>query len=136
MDSGNARFSAALLSTIGDAVVGVLSHPEETRNRSVYVEDITVSQNQLLAIAQKLQPGKGYKPVHVDLAEVVKKSYEGLAKGDFGMGTMYGFLVQSICGGEKYGQPFARNDMELLGLKGISEVELEAVFKKIIEAAK
>lgn len=72
----------------------------------------------------------------MSVEELVKSSYDGLAKGDYGMGTMFGFLLQSIHGGEKFGQPFAKTDNELLGLDGITEDELEAVFKKVIDAAK
>lgn len=135
-DGGSNVFSASLLSDIGDAVVGVLLKPEETKNRSVYVESVQTSQTQLLAIAKKLLPGKEWTETNVKIDDVVAKSYEGLGKGDYSMGVMMGFLVRSIWGGRVAGQPWAKNDNELLGVKGLSEKELEEVFRKIVEAAK
>ena len=65
------------MDSVGQAVVGVLSHPEETKNRFVYVKDINISQNQLFEIAKKVDPGKTWEePILVDVAEFVKIIYE------------------------------------------------------------
>jgi uncharacterized protein YbjT (DUF2867 family) len=135
-NDGNAVFSSTELSTVGSTVVGVLSHLDETKNRSVYVEDIQITQNQLLAIAKKAAPEKTWEPVFKNLAEVEKASYDALAKGDYGMGTMVGFILTSIFGGEKYGVPFPKNDNELLGIKGKTEADVEAIFKTIFASQK
>ncbi len=47
-DSVTQHFSGTTLEGIGQAVVGVLTHPEETRNRSVKVMSIKTCQNELL----------------------------------------------------------------------------------------
>lgn len=47
-DSGTEQFSGTTLEGIGQAVVGVLTHPEETRNRFVKVMSIKTCQNELL----------------------------------------------------------------------------------------
>ncbi|OIW23591.1 NAD(P)-binding protein [Coniochaeta ligniaria NRRL 30616] len=47
-DSGTEEFSGTTLEGIGQAVVGVLSHPEETRNRFVRVMSVKTCQNELL----------------------------------------------------------------------------------------
>jgi hypothetical protein len=47
-DSGTEQFSGTTLEGIGQAVVGVLKHPEETRNRTVKVMSIKTCQNELL----------------------------------------------------------------------------------------
>lgn len=130
-DGGDSLFSATSLASVGTAVVGVLSNLEETKNRSVYVQDIQTSQNQLLAIAKKAAPEKTFQPVTVKVSDVVKASYDALAKGDYGMGTMVGFLTPSLFGGRAYGMPMEKIDNELLGVKGKSEADLEAIFKAV-----
>lgn len=118
-DGGKNVFSATTLDSIGQAVVGVLSHPEETKNRFVYVKDIDISQNQLLEIAKKVDPGKTWEePVLVDTAELVKSSYESLAKGEVTPPAMTAFLLRVMFGPAEYGGRFTQTDNELLGNKG------------------
>jgi hypothetical protein len=47
-DSGNTKFSATNLPTIGLAVARVLAHPVETANRSVYISSFETSFNEIL----------------------------------------------------------------------------------------
>jgi len=129
-DGGDNLFSATTLTSIGLAIVGVLTHYDETVNRSVYVEDFQTSQKQLLEIAKKALPTKTFEPVTEVLANVKKTSDEALAKGDYSMRTMLGYIFLSIFGGEAYGMPFKKNDNELLGVPGMTEADVEALFKK------
>ena len=136
-DGGKSLFSATTLDSIGQAVVGVLSHPEETKNRFVYVKDIDVSQSQLLEIAQKIDPGKTWEePVLVDTAEVEKSSYESLAKGEVSMPVMIGFLMRVIFGPPEYGSRFVKTDNELLGVKGKTEADVEELMRSLIHGPK
>jgi len=47
-DSGTQEFTGTTLEGIGESVLGVLLHPEETRNRFVRVMSIKTCQNELL----------------------------------------------------------------------------------------
>lgn len=81
-DGGDRNFSATTLASVGQAVVGVLSHPEETKNRFVYVKDIDISQNRLLEIAKNVDPAKKWEePIYASTADAEKSSNESLAKG-------------------------------------------------------
>ena len=132
-DGGNSIFSATTLDTIGDAVVGVLSHPEETKNRFVYVKDIDVSQKQLLEIAKKIDPSKKWEePTNVDTAELEKSSNESLAKGQVTLPVMFGYLFRAIFGPPEYGGHWKQTDNELLGIKGKTEADVEDIFKKLM----
>jgi hypothetical protein len=51
-DSGTERFTGTTLEGIGQAVVGVLQHPDETANRFVKVRSIQTCQNELLEAFQ------------------------------------------------------------------------------------
>lgn len=137
-DGGKNVFSATTLESVGQAVVGVLSHPEETKNRFVYVKDIDVSQSQLLEIAKKVDPGKTWEePELFDTAEMEKSSYESLAKGEgVSMPVLMGFLSRAIFGPPEYGNRFTKTDNELLGIKGKTVADVEDFFKSLMDGAK
>ena len=136
-DGGKNIFSATTLESIGQAVVGVLSHPEETKNRFVYLKDVDISQNELLEIAKRVDPGKTWEePVLFDTVEMEKSSYESLAKGEFTMPVMMGFLCRAIFGPPEYGGQFTKTDNELLGIKGKTKADVEALFKSLIDGSK
>jgi hypothetical protein len=69
-DGGNQLISTTTLHSVGLAVVGVLDHYDETKNKSVFVQDIQISQNRLLELAKKIQPNKNWEPTEVSLAEI------------------------------------------------------------------
>ena len=136
-DGGKGVFSATTLDSIGQAVVGVLSHPEETKNRFVYVKDADISQQQVLDIVKKVDPGKTWEePTLIDTADVEKSSYESLAKGEITVPVMIGFILRAMFGGPEYGGQFVKTDNELLGVKGKTEAEVEALFKSLIHGSK
>ena len=136
-DGGKHVFSATTLESVGQAVVGVLSHPEETKNRFVYVKDIDTSQNQLLEIVKKIDPGKTWEePTLFDTAELEKSSYESLAKGEVTAPVMFGFLFRILFGPPEYGSRFPKTDNELLGVKGKTEAEVEALLKSLMHGSK
>ena len=137
-DGGEKRFSATTLDSVGQAVVGVLTHPAETKNRFVYVKDMDVSQKQLLAIAQKVAgPRKTWEePVLLDTAALEQSSRESLAKGQVTPAVMYNFLFRAIFGPEEYGGRFERTDNELLGIKGKTEADVEAMLATFMRGSK
>ena len=130
-------FSVTTLDSVGQAVVGVLSHPEETKNRFVYVKDTDISQNQLLEMVKKIEPGKKWEePILVDTAELEKSSYESLAKGEVTPPVMMAFLLRVMFGPPEYGGRFIKTDNELLGLKGKTEADVEALLKSLVQSSK
>lgn len=132
-DGGNTLFSATMLETVGQAVVGVLSHPEETKNRFVYVKDIDISQNRLLEIAKRVDPSKKWhEPVHANTADIEKASNESLAKGQVSEPVMMAYLFRVIFGPSEYGGRFTKDDNELLGVRGKTEADVEALLKSLI----
>lgn len=132
-DGGNSVFSTTSLDSIGQAVVGVLNHPEETKNRAVYIKDVDISQKRLLEIAKKVDPAKKWEePTHIDTADLERSSNEGLAKGDTSMQVMTGYIMRVIFGPPEYGSFFQRTDNELLGLKGKQEEDVETILRKLM----
>ncbi len=134
-DGGERYFSSTTLANAGQAVVGVLSHEEETRNKSVFVQDITVSQKKLLEIAKKADPQKKWETVDVSLADVEKDSNEKLARGEVTMEVMYSYIFLAICG-EGYGALMEKTDNELLGVEEKTDADVEAIWKKALAGGK
>jgi uncharacterized protein YbjT (DUF2867 family) len=54
MDGGDIKFSASNLDFIARGVVSILQNPEETKNRVLYVHQFYVTQNELLAVLEKV----------------------------------------------------------------------------------
>ncbi|KAI9047295.1 hypothetical protein LZ554_008744 [Drepanopeziza brunnea f. sp. 'monogermtubi'] len=130
-NGGDFVFSATTLASVGQAVVGVLTHLDETKNRSVYVEDIGISQNQLLALARKVAPSKKWTPTTVDLAKIEEQCNEAVSKGDYSASVMINYLVVAMYQ-NKYGGRPEKLDNELLGVKGKTEADVEAILKGIL----
>lgn len=131
-DGGDRLFSVTTLASVGQAVVGVLKHPDETKNRVVYVQDMVTSQNKLLAIAKKLAPEKQWDPIPTSLTAIEKASNETLAKGEFTPAVLVEYLFVSIMG-EGYGGIMEKTDNELLGIRGDkTDADIEAIMKPLL----
>lgn len=131
-DGGNNVFSATSLDSVGQAVVGILSNPAETKNRFVYVKDIDISQNRLLEIAKKVDPTKTWEPIQGSTAELLRQSNESLAKGQVTPSVMYGYLFRPIFGPPEYGGRYTTVDNELLGITEKTDADVEAIFKRVM----
>lgn len=131
-DGGDTVFSATNLDTVADAVVGILNHPEETKNRPIYIKDVDTTQNKLLELAKKAAPGKTFDVIHAKLDDVTARSDARLAQGLHDMETMAPYIFHAIFD-PSYGGVFEKTDNELLGLKGKTEEELFEVVKSFIK---
>ena len=123
-DGGDRPFSTTTLATIGKAVVGVLQHLDETRNRVVFVHDLVTTQREILAIAEKLAPGRTWTPVDVSTADMEAVAQGKYANGMADLGASMGFFIRAVFG-EGYGGKFEEVDNQLLGIPLKTEAELE-----------
>ncbi|KAJ4113868.1 hypothetical protein NW768_011398 [Fusarium equiseti] len=60
-DDGNAKFTATTREAIGQAVVGILNHPEDTHNRTVFISSTELSLNEILAEEQRVTGEEGWE---------------------------------------------------------------------------
>ncbi|KFY64888.1 hypothetical protein V496_02963 [Pseudogymnoascus sp. VKM F-4515 (FW-2607)] len=123
-DGGDRPFSTTTLATIALAVVGVLQHPDETRNRAVFVHDRVTTQREILGIAEKLKPERKWATVDVSTADMEAASQEKFAEGKVDLGALMGFLIRAVFA-EGYGGEFEEVDNELLGIPLKTDAELE-----------
>ncbi|KAI9155488.1 Nucleoside-diphosphate-sugar epimerase [Paramyrothecium foliicola] len=129
IDDGETVTSATTLDSVATAVVGVLTHPEETKNRAVRIEDTKITQNQLLAYAKAAAPEKNWEPKQANLDDVVAGAYARLAEGKFDHEVIVPLLWKSIFGKTLAGN-FKNVDNELLGVKGKTEQEVAEIVGK------
>ncbi|KAL4861048.1 hypothetical protein BDV12DRAFT_204414 [Aspergillus spectabilis] len=127
-NGGDVIFSATLLSDVAAAVIGVITHLEETRNRVVYVHFARVSQNQLIGYATE-KDGKSWDVTVKGTEEVRRESLMELEKGEGADvdGAMLGFCIVGSWERE-YGCDFGgRVDNKLLGVSELSVDEVRGV---------
>ncbi|KAJ1560719.1 hypothetical protein HK405_006186 [Cladochytrium tenue] len=132
-DGGDHLVSFTRLSAVGQAVVGILKHPDETRNRIVYIQEAEASLKDLVNIVNELHPAGADSwvlPLQ-STKDAVAESYAALAKGQLDMSVLMGFLVRAALRPEA--SHFKKNDNDLLGVKLLSRVGLKAAVAEIIE---
>lgn len=131
-DGGDVPISVSTLSTVADAIIGVLDHPAETHNRSVYVHDMVTTQNRLLELARQLRRGKAWKMKNVSLGEMTARSDERLAKGMLDMETFVPYICRAIFD-PRHGSVYERTDNELLGIPGKTDEDLMVVLDRVLQ---
>ncbi|KAL0933581.1 oxidoreductase [Colletotrichum truncatum] len=120
IDGGDLTFSTTSLSTIADAIVGVLSHPAETENRALRVHDLVTTQNKILALAREAHPTKKWDPVSVSLDQLTAAAEANIAQGIFDHETVVAFLYRGLLD-PAYETTFKTTDNKLLGIKSKGE---------------
>lgn len=133
-DSGNSVFSTTSMATVGRAVVGVLDRYRETSNRAVYVHDIAITQNELVAMAQKAIGDDGWKEwtvVHESTAQLEAAARSDLARGLASAHTFFGFAVRAAFA-EGYGGHFHTVDNELLGILEMDRKQLQMLVSMVV----
>jgi hypothetical protein len=130
-DGGHNKASLTTLATIGKGVVGVLHHLDETANRAVYIQDLAISEAEILDIAKKIRPDIDWKPQVVDTAEAEKEAWARLKDGKLDDATWVPFLRRSIWA-EGYGGHFQKLDNELLGIEAKGPELVEELLRPIL----
>ncbi|KAK3314127.1 hypothetical protein B0H66DRAFT_371990 [Apodospora peruviana] len=131
INGGDLEFSTTTLTSVADAVVGILEHPEETKNRSVKVHDMVITQNRLLELAKRVAPGKEWQPVAGDLDEMLKAAGVKLAQGIYDVESTFPMLAKATFD-NSCGCRYTDTDNELLGVKGKTEEDVVELLKKVL----
>ncbi|KAJ4007366.1 hypothetical protein NW752_007655 [Fusarium irregulare] len=81
-DDGNKKFTLTNEKQLAQAVISTLNHPEETRNRYLYVYSVVTTQNEILQSLEKATGAKWTVEKTTTDAEVAE-ARERLGAGDF-----------------------------------------------------
>lgn len=130
IDGGDSEFSTTTLASVADAVFGVVSHPEKTKNRVVYIQDTVLTQNKLLALAKKANPADEWTVNQVKLDNLTAKADQRLAQGLYDYETFVPYLYRAIFDPKSKGK-FEKLDNELLGLKGKTDEDVIDIIKSL-----
>lgn len=131
IDGGNAVFSTTSLTTISDAVVGILTHLEETKNRQVYIEDIKLSQNKLLDLAKLAKPNKTWQIQHTTLDALTEVADKKVAAGEMTYESLAPYFYRAIMDPSAGGN-FRTTDNKLLGIKGKTDNDMVEMIKELV----
>ncbi|TGO44971.1 hypothetical protein BOTNAR_0715g00050 [Botryotinia narcissicola] len=133
-DGGNRTFSTTTLPDIGRAVAGVLKHPEETKNRAVYIQSYATTLKNLAEIGKEALGSDGWIETVASVDDIVAGAWEELKKPQPDPHKFaIPFIIASIWG-EGYGSHFEayhKLDNDLLGIKQLSEHELAELIKSL-----
>lgn len=130
-DAGEEIFTGTTLEGIGQSVVGVLRHPNETANRFVNVRSINTCQNELLQAFQKVT-GRQW-PVRYATTESMK--IEGRARYKAGAGgwTLYIAVAQLLDPGMARNVVAPSREESDADLLGVVEETPESIAERVLK---
>lgn len=129
-DDGNKKWSTSTRQRIGEALVAVFEHEEQTANRMLYIQSFRVSQNEVLAALEKVS-GKKFEVSRVSSEEYIAQKQEEMKRGDKEDATeeMVGVLSLTRTDWKGY-KDFANEEL------GLKEQDLEGEVRKVWEASR
>ncbi|PON29054.1 hypothetical protein TGAM01_v202162 [Trichoderma gamsii] len=126
IDNGENPFSVTTVASIGKAVANALKDPEGTKNRIIFIHDLTVTQAQLVRLVKKhSSPELAWTETNLDSSVELQKSLESFAQDGFNMENAPRLLRSALLGG-KYASAYKNVENERFGLKLWTEKELDA----------
>jgi len=128
-DDGNQPASVTTLSSVGQAVAGILSKPRETANKRIYVASFTPSQNEILAVLEEVT-GKKWTTNKISIQDAKVQGFEKIGKGD--MSGFAGILMSSTYG-PACGNDFRKNATLSNELLGLPKEDLKTVTKAVVD---
>ncbi|KAJ3528171.1 hypothetical protein NM208_g10331 [Fusarium decemcellulare] len=133
-DDGNARFTATTRESIGLAVAGVLSKPEETKNRTVYVSSAELSLSDLLAAEQKVVGKDGWTFTNINTDEEIKKQQQIVATATERMAQLMatGRLGLASVMKPEYGANLKARGLLENDLLGVPQESLDDIVKRVL----
>ncbi|KAI2622726.1 NAD(P)-binding protein [Hypomontagnella submonticulosa] len=127
-DGGDVLFCATTYDDIAQAVIGILTHLEETANRPVRISSVNTTQNELIAIAKELGATDGWNLTYSKTENLESEALRRWAEGDHSEEVIAMFINRAFIG-KGWGGYFPVRDNDLLGIKGLERDELKAIIK-------
>jgi hypothetical protein len=109
----------------------ILTCPEETSNRSVYIANTYASQKKLFVLSQEVVGDESWTVKHLNTDVLFAESMAKLKSGDIGMESLLDF-IHVADNNPKYETGWEKNDNELLGIPRFSDEDIKAVIKRLV----
>ncbi|KAK1502014.1 hypothetical protein CTAM01_05452 [Colletotrichum tamarilloi] len=116
---------------IGQAVIGILTHLEETANRPVKISSVETTQNEIVEISKSIDPTGEWEVKHSRTEDLEKIAHERWSKGDHSEEVVEMFINRAFIGTEA--GYFPVTDNKLLGIEPIGREGLEQIIKTAIK---
>ena len=127
-DGGKDAWTTTNLSTIGLAVKNALLVPNETANKYLYIESLTVSQSEVVASLEKAT-GKTWEREQVDAEEMRRSGLEKMANGDHSGVVSLIRYVNCVHG---HGGNYAESRGTANGVLGLPKVTVDEEVRKLV----
>ncbi|KAI0010699.1 putative oxidoreductase CipA-like protein [Xylariaceae sp. FL0662B] len=127
-DGGDVLFCATTYDDIAQAVVGILTHLDETANRPVRISSVNTTQNELIAMAKDLGAIDGWNITYSRTEDLEAEALRRWKEGDLSEEVIAMFINRAFIG-KGWGGYFPVLDNDLLGIKGLERDELKAIVK-------
>lgn len=131
VDGGDRLFSTTTLPTIGKAVAGVLKHPDETKNRAVFVQETAMTLKKLATMGKKATGSDGWKESVVSVDELLDQAWAELKKEQPNPHVFVYNFIKAAIWGEGYGSRFGKLDNELLGVEEMDDAGLQSLVDQL-----
>lgn len=131
-DGGDRPFSTTSVTTIGKAVVGVLKRPDDTKNRVLYIQEASITLKQLASLGKKATGSDGWKESEVLVSDEIDEGWAELKKENPNPQVFAMKFISASIWGEGYGTPFPKLDNELLGIKELSEDQIQDLVNSFV----
>jgi hypothetical protein len=129
-NGGNVTTSVTTLGDIAKAVIGVVEHQDETKNRIIHIQSASVTQNQLIQYAKEYD-GKEWTISHKSTDELLKESYTNMENGNE-EAAMFGFCIVATSD-PNYGCDFSgRLSNDIVGVKEMNEEEVKKLVRGVL----
>jgi DNA-binding transcriptional regulator YdaS (Cro superfamily) len=106
-----------------------LKDPEATENRNVKISEVILSQNRVIKIAEELRPDIKWDTIKVASDEVLQAGLDAFKAEDSNPSSFMNVVLGTVFGHENYGSAYDENDNKLLGIRQLSEAELNQLIK-------
>ncbi|CZS82143.1 unnamed protein product [Fusarium graminearum] len=129
-DDGNKKFTLTNEKQLAQAITSTLQHPEETRNRYLYVHSVVTTQNEILQSLEKTTGGKWNvekTSTDAEIAEAQKR----LGAGDFSGGFI---LVHATAYGNTDGlrADYSKEDNSGNDVLGLETASVDETVRKTV----
>ncbi|KAF0322225.1 hypothetical protein K4K61_005297 [Colletotrichum sp. SAR11_59] len=133
-DGGRHRLSTTSVSSIGKAVAGALKNPKATKNRTIKVHELVVTQRQLYELAKKYSPaGTEWKEIELEGDAAFAEALNGVKEDPYNEGKIMGAIKAGVLSG-RYENAYEQVDNELVGVPFLTGADLEARFAAVYKS--